>query len=146
MKFTFLGVVALMLWLSAASALAQKINVDGDTAVRGTDVVAYFTDGKAVAGSPQFTHRWNGAEWRFASAANRDTFAAAPEKYAPQYGGFCAWAVSQNYTAPIDPEAWRIIDGKLYLNYSRVVQLRWLLDTAGNIAKADTNWPSLGKP
>jgi hypothetical protein len=135
----------ILLALAAPLAWADKVNVDGGAAVRGTDVVAYFTQGKAVAGSPQFSHRWNGADWHFSSAANRDAFAADPQKYAPQYGGFCAWAVSNNYTAPIDPEAWHIVDGKLYLNYSRVVQLRWRLDTSGNIAKADANWPTLGK-
>jgi hypothetical protein len=145
MKLRLFTVMAMLLWLSAAPALAQKVNTDGGAAIRGTDVVAYFTDGKAVAGSPQFTHRWNGAEWRFATAANRDTFAADPEKYTPQYGGFCAWAVSQNYTAPIDPEAWRVVDGKLYLNYSRSVQSRWQQDIPGNIAKGDANWPKLGK-
>ncbi len=140
-----LGTLVLVAWLIAVPALADKVNSDGGAAVRGTDVVAYFTEGKAVAGSPQFLHSWNGAEWRFASSANRDAFAAEPGKYAPQYGGFCAWAVSQNYTAPVDPDAWHIIDGKLYLNYSRAVQLRWRLDTAGNITKANANWPTLGK-
>lgn len=137
--------LALTAWLLAATAWADRINTEGGPAVRGTDVVAYFTEGKAVAGSPQFTHQWNGAEWRFASSANRDAFAADPAKYAPQYGGFCAWAVSQNYVAPIDPDAWKIVDGRLYLNYSRFVQLRWQLDTSGNISKADANWQNLGK-
>ncbi len=143
MKFGTL--MALTVWLIVTPALADKVNSDGGAAVRGTDVVAYFTEGKAVAGSPQFSHSWNGAEWRFSSSANRDAFAAEPGKYAPQYGGFCAWAVSQNYTAPIDPDAWKIVNGKLYLNYSRFVQLRWQLDTSGNIARADTNWSILGK-
>lgn len=137
--------LALVAWLLAAPTWADKVNTEGGPAVRGTDVVAYFTEGKPVAGSPQFTHQWNGAEWRFASSANRDAFAADPMKYAPQYGGFCAWAVSQNYVAPIDPDAWKIVDGKLYLNYSRFVQLRWQLDTSGNISKANANWPNLGK-
>jgi len=137
--------ILLVALLFATPAGAQKVNSEGGPAVRGTDVVAYFIDGKAVPGSPQFSHRWNGADWHFASAANRDAFAADPAKYAPQYGGFCAWAVSQNYTAPIDPDAWRIVNGKLYLNYSRLVQLRWQLDTDGNIAKADANWPGLAK-
>ena len=145
MKNLSLPTLAVAALLFATPVLAEKLNADGGVAVRGTDVVAYFTDGKPVAGSPQFSHRWNGAEWHFASAANRDAFAADPQKYAPQYGGFCAWAVANNYTAPIDPAAWHIVDGKLYLNYSRVVQLRWRLDTAGNITKADANWPQLGK-
>ncbi len=138
-------IAALMLALLVAPAWADKVNVDGGAAVRGTDVVAYFTQGKAVAGSPQFSHRWNGADWHFSSSANRDAFAGDPQKYAPQYGGFCAWAVSNNYTAPIDPDAWHIVNDKLYLNYSRLVQLRWKLDTSGNIAKGDANWPNLSK-
>ena len=113
------------------------------TALRGTDPVAYFTDGRPVEGSRRFTHEWQGATWRFASAQNRDSFAADPERYAPQYGGYCAWAVSQGYTASTDPEAWRIVDGKLYLNYSKSVQRRWEKDIPGNIAKADRNWPGL---
>jgi hypothetical protein len=84
-----------------------------------------------------------GAQWRFASAANRDAFSADPGKYAPQYGGYCAWAVSQGYTAEIDPDAWRVESGKLYLNYSKSVQATWAKDVPGNIAKGDRNWPEL---
>jgi hypothetical protein len=112
-------------------------------AVAGYDSVAYFTDGKAVAGSPDFTTEWNGATWRFASAAHRDVFVAEPAKYAPQFGGYCAWAVAQNDTAGIDPESWRIVDGKLYLNYSKDIQAKWERDVPGNIRKADANWPKL---
>ena len=112
-------------------------------AIRGTDPVAYFTQGSPVAGKAEFTHTWSGATWRFASAENRDRFAANPEQYAPQYGGFCSWAVSQGYTAPIDPQAWKIVDGKLYLNYSKGVQRRWERDIPGNIKKADANWPEV---
>ena len=75
-----------------------------------------------MEGERKFTHKWMGTEWRFASAKHRDLFAENPEKYAPQYGGWCAWAVSQGYPASVDPEAWRIVDGKLYLNYSKSVQ------------------------
>jgi hypothetical protein len=96
-----------------------------------------------VAGERRYEHEWQGATWRFASAANRDRFAAAPERYAPQYGGYCAWAVSQGYTAGIDPEAWTIVDGKLYLNYDREVQERWAADREANIRSADANWPQL---
>lgn len=112
-------------------------------AVAGYDPVAYFTDGKAVEGSSDFTAEWKGATWRFASAAHRDQFKADPEKYAPQYGGYCAWAVSQGYTADIDPEAWKIQDGRLYLNYSLDVQKKWAADIPGNVAKGDANWPKL---
>ena len=84
-----------------------------------------------------------GATWSFASAENRATFAADPEKFAPRYGGYCAWAVSQGYTASIDPDAWRIVDGALYLNYSLAVREEWERDIPGHIASADVNWPRL---
>jgi YHS domain-containing protein len=105
--------------------------------------VAYFTEGRPMRGRPEFTHQWAGATWRFASAANRDRFAAAPERYAPAYGGFCAWAVSEGYTAPIDPDAWRIVDGRLFLNYDRAVQRQWERDIPGRIARGDANWPRI---
>jgi hypothetical protein len=85
------------------------------------------------------------ATWLFSSAENRDRFAADPQKYAPQYGGYCSYAVSQGHTASIDPEAWRVVDGKLYLNYSKGVQKKWEMDTTGYIQKADQNWPGLHK-
>lgn len=112
-------------------------------AVGGVDPVAYFTEGRPVKGDRQFTLKHQGAEWRFASAANRDAFAAAPEKYAPQYGGYCAWAVSQGYTASGDPQYWKIVDGKLYLNYDADVQKKWERDIPGFIVKADHNWPAV---
>lgn len=138
--------------IAAATLLAAPIAASADdavyqsflgTAIDGTDPVAYFTVGKPVEGSSDFTHEWNDATWRFASAENRDLFAANPEKYAPQYGGYCAWAVSQGYTASTDPEAWKIVDGKLYLNYSKSVQSTWEQDVPGNISAADVNWPSV---
>ena len=90
----------------------------GDVAIKGYDPVAYFTENKAVEGSPAYSHRWLGAVWHFASAKNRDLFKADPGKYAPQYGGYCADGVSfGTVTTNIDPQAWRIIDGKLYLSY-----------------------------
>ena len=112
-------------------------------AIRGTDPVAYFREGRAVAGRAEVSHAWQGATWRFATEANRDAFAADPARYAPAYGGFCAWAVAEGYTAPIDPAAWRIVEGRLYLNYSRSIQRRWERDIPGNIARADANWPRL---
>ncbi|MEM9060884.1 MAG: YHS domain-containing (seleno)protein [Pseudomonadota bacterium] len=113
------------------------------TAIDGTDAVAYFTEGRPIEGSSDFTHEWNGATWRFSSAENRDLFAADPAKYAPQYGGYCAWAVAQGYTASTDPEAWKIVDGKLYLNYNKDVQSRWETDIPGHIASGDANWPKV---
>ena len=109
-----------------APALAEKAAVNqtffGNVAISGTDPVAYFTEGKAVEGRSEFSHEWDGANWHFKSAENRDAFAKSPETYAPQFGGYCAWAVSQGYTATIDPAAWSIVDEKLYLNYSKDVR------------------------
>ncbi|MEM9213618.1 MAG: YHS domain-containing (seleno)protein [Cyanobacteria bacterium P01_F01_bin.150] len=123
--------------------VALQVNVEEGVAIDGADPVAYFTESKALIGDAAFAHEWQGATWHFASAENRDLFAENPEQYAPQYLGYCAWAVSQGYTAPIDPEAWKIVDGKLYLNYDKRVQDRWSKDIPGNIAKADANWPGV---
>jgi YHS domain-containing protein len=136
------------LFLCATSAFAGKVDPiykDGDLAIRGYDPVAYFTQQKPVKGSQQFNYSWMGATWLFARAENRDKFAANPAQYAPQYGGYCSFAVSKGHTASIDPEAWRIVDGKLYLNYSKGVQKSWAEDVPGNIQKADQNWPGLHK-
>ena len=124
---------------------ASTVNAEDGIAVRGTDVVAYFTEGRAVAGHPEFAVAWRGATWRFASAGNRDRFATDPERYAPAYGGFCAYAVSEGYIAPVDPEAWRIVDGRLFLNYSPAIKRRWEQDMPGRIARADANWPGLSR-
>ena len=96
-----------------------------------------------MKGSLEFQQQWTGATWLFADAGNRDLFAADPNKYAPRYGGYCAYAVSEGHTANIDPEAWRIVDGKLYLNYSKGVQKKWERDRESRIQTADKNWPTL---
>ncbi|NEQ95749.1 MAG: YHS domain-containing protein [Cyanothece sp. SIO2G6] len=127
----------------AAEATLVSFYVEDGVAIEGTDPVAYFTESAPVQGSDQFAYEWSGAVWHFASVENRDLFVANPEQYAPQYGGYCAWAVSQGYTAPIDPEAWKIVDGKLYLNFDRRIQARWERDIPGHIAQADANWPGV---
>jgi len=129
--------------IGTASASAINASTFGKVAIEGTDPVAYFTQGKPVEGKKDFSTKWNGATWRFATADNLAKFESNPSQYAPQYGGYCAWAVSQGYTASIDPEAWRIVDGKLYLNYSKNVQQTWQQDIPGNIAKANGNWPKI---
>jgi hypothetical protein len=109
-----------------ADKVVTPVNVDKNgIALHGYDLVAYFSDGKALGGSPKYQFEWSAATWRFASAANRDRFARQPDAYTPQFGGYCAWAVSRNYTADVDPEAFAIVDGKLYLNYSKLVQAQW---------------------
>lgn len=131
---------------SAGSALALDAVYTpflSDLAIRGYDPVAYFTEQKPVEGSERWEVEWNGATWRFSSEANRDTFVSDPEAYAPQYGGYCAWAVAQNKTASSDPTQWHIVDGKLYLNYNAKVQQDWLQQTEKFINDADQNWPRL---
>ncbi|MEZ5891707.1 MAG: YHS domain-containing (seleno)protein [Parvularculaceae bacterium] len=115
------------------------------TAVDGYDVVAYFTDGKPVKGVKEHMTTYNGAEWLFATAEHLAAFQAEPEKYAPQYGGYCAWAVSQNYTARGNPNNWRIVEDKLYLNYNDEIQKRWEQDIPGFISSANNNWPGVLK-
>lgn len=117
----------------------------GETlAVSGYDVVSYFTgDGVPVEGTEQFTVRYAGYDYRFASAENADTFVADPAKYAPAYGGYCAWAIGANDAlAPGDPNVYEIVDGTLYLNFNDDVQTRWQADIPGFIASADVNYPT----
>ena len=128
---------------SVRFAAAAKVNLDGGVAIKGHDPVAYFNEDAAVAGDPSITTTYEGATYQFASEANRDLFLADPAKYAPQYGGYCAYAVAQGYTAPIDPEAFTIYNDRLYLNFSKGVRRRWERDVPGNVAKGDANWPSL---
>ena len=134
-------IVLSLIAITTASVLALAgsqpgLNVSrGQLALRGYDAVAYWIHGRPIRGAAEFEHRWNGGLWRFATAANRDTFAKDPSHYAPEFGGYCAWAVSRGYTADGDPNAWRIVDGKLYLNYSKRVQAMWEQDIPGNIAK-----------
>ena len=141
------AILAALLVFFAVPAQAAKDQVYkawlSDLAVSGYDAVAYFTEGKPVEGSDDFTAEYDGAVWRFSSAENREAFTANPAQYAPQYGGYCAWAVSQGYTASTDPEAWKIVDGKLYLNYSLSVQQKWQKDIPGNITAGDANWPKV---
>jgi YHS domain-containing protein len=132
--------------LLPAPAMAEPPIYTGafdDLAVQGYDPVAYFTDGKPVKGEKAFSAKYMGATFRFASAAHRDTFLANPEAYAPQYGGYCAWAVSQGYTAKGDARNWKIVDGKLYLNYNTSIQKKWEADIPGFVSAANTNWPGL---
>jgi YHS domain-containing protein len=115
----------------------------GNVAVGGYDPVAYFTQGRPTKGDARHSAKWNGAEFRFASAANLAAFRADPARYAPQYGGYCAWAVAHGYTASGDPRVWKVVGGKLYLNYNTEVGRQWSQDTPRYIAAANRNWPGV---
>ena len=137
-----LTIFALFSITAALTAFAQKpavYSVDGK-AIRGYDPVAYFTESKPVPGDSTISYTYEGANWYFASEKNRETFKADPAKYAPQYGGYCAFGTSRGYKAPTEADAWTVADGKLYLNYNTKVRTEWKKDQAGCIKKADANW------
>lgn len=142
------AIAALVVLTTAALARSPEIytGLVSGTAVGGYDPVAYFTEGKPVAGNKDIAFAWQGVAWRFASDGNRDKFKENPQAYAPQYGGYCAYAVAEGSTVKGDPKVWKIVDGKLYLNYDSGVQKLWEKDIPGHIAKANRNWPGvLGK-
>lgn len=151
MQLSRRGFIAVTLSAAATPALAMdppvftgsRFGLGRDIAIRGYDPVEYLRGNGPVKGERDFETEWNGATWRFASAENRDLFASDPEAHAPQYGGYCAWAVANGYTASTDPDAWSLHDGKLYLNYSLGVRDTWSRDIPGNIARGDANWPDV---
>lgn len=149
----FLAVLAVVASLAVASpknALAydeaspSATNIDGHgLALKGYDPVSYFEAGRPQAGKEQFTAQHDGAIYRFSSAANRDAFIANPARYVPAFGGFCAMGVALEKKLDVDPQAWKVVDGRLYLNVNKDVQKRWLDDVPGNISLANSNWPKL---
>lgn len=150
----FLMILLTALMVAGCAATPGKISVtkpvpelntaDG-LALRGYDAVAYFTDGKPVRGSDAHTYEWRGAKWTFASAQHRDAFVSDPGRYAPAFGGYCAFAVSRGTTADGDPHQWAVVDDKLYLNTNAFAQQLWNNDRPGNIAAGAVNWPLIPK-
>lgn len=128
---------------SRATAAEPQVFSNRGSAINGYDPVAYFTDSAPVEGSAEFSTEWNGATWQFATPENLATFEADPEAYAPQFGGYCAYAVARGYTAKTDPDAWTVHNGKLYLNFSKGIRRRWLRDIDGEIIQGEANWPSV---
>jgi hypothetical protein len=142
---TFLTLAALL--ILSAPAAADKLftgKLQG-VALAGYDAVSYFNASGPAMGSDSVMTEWKGAKWYFSSAENLAAFQANPEKYAPQYGGYCAYAASKGALAPGDPEAWTVHDNKLYVNLSKTVRETWSEDIPGNIVKADANWPTLNQ-
>lgn len=130
------------LMTSPAMAAEPAVFSDGGIAIRGADPVAYFTQSAPVAGSAEHALMWNGTTWHFANTENLELFMANPEAYAPQYGGYCAFAMASGYIATSVPEAWTVHEGKLYMNFSTGVRRRWARDIPGNIVLGDGNWPT----
>lgn len=139
-----LAALAGALAVSTLPVMAESpaFNTTYGLAIRGFDPVAYFTENKALKGLPNITVQYDGAIYEFATEQNKAQFLASPAKYIPQYGGFCAWATSQGYKADVDPHAFAINDGKLYLNFSAHFRDEFQKDAAGNVRKADVNWPT----
>lgn len=142
----------LLVGMSAASSAADEpiyTGIFNNRAVSGYDTVAYFTEGKPVKGNKKFRTDYMDTEWRFSSQENLDLFLAEPAKYAPQYGGYCAWAMAggdqteRGYKASGDPKQWKIVDGKLYLNYDAEVKAKWDKDIPGFVARADVFYPTV---
>lgn len=133
--------VAVIVSSCSSAAKFAAINTDGSgVALKGFDAVAYFAVNNAVEGDQRYEFVWNGAKWLFANAENLEKFKADPAAYAPQFGGYCSYAVSKGYTADGDPKAWKIVDGKLYLNYNPEVKRMWEHAEQENINKAETSW------
>jgi YHS domain-containing protein len=148
-QFRQIFAICLLSLFVAGAALADSpiaaVNTEHGLAIKGYDPVSYFTTGKPTPGLAQFSTTYKGATYRFVSAENRDQFIAAPEKFVPQYGGYCAYAISLNKIADIDPDQWAIVNNKLYLNNGFLAQTLWSVDKSGNIVKGDRNWPLIPK-
>ncbi len=134
-----LGLLSVLYYVGFFSSSAYFSTDEG--AIRGYDTVAYFEQGKPAKGKPEFTTQWQGADWYFSNANNLALFKQSPEKYAPQYGGYCSYAVAHYHVAKTQPDAWQIVDGKLYLNYDKGVREKWRKDIPLFIEKANDYWP-----
>ena len=137
----------LMLTITLISVVSYAQNAEifssKKGAINGYDVVAYFKESKPVKGDTQFNYQWKDANWYFSNKENLETFKADPDKYVPQYGGYCAYGTSEGHKAPTEPDAWTIVDGKLYLNYNKEVKVMWNKNQDALIKKADKNWTEL---
>ena len=142
-RLAFAGMVTSL--VLAVTAGAGEFYEKNGAAIRGYDPVAYFEGGKPVKGLPEHRAEHRGSVFLFSSTANRDAFVANPRKYAPQYDGFCAFGVAGGYKASVDPAAFTVVDGRLYLNYSKSVQRQWSADIPGMIAKGNRNWPEVSR-
>ncbi len=145
MKFISLVLFSILI---PSLSIGQNVNFfsnNNDVAIKGFDPVAYFQENKAIEGENTISYKWSGSIWKFTSEENLEKFKEQPEKFAPQYGGFCAYGASENHLSPTDPEAFTIVDSKLYLNYSKKVKELWIKNTEQRIQKANEYWLTLQK-
>jgi len=138
--FIFSLVMLISIGLNAQAAKEAKIFTTKEGAIKGYDPVAYFISNQPIKGLKTISYMWNNVTWYFVSTSNKQLFVNNPEKYAPQYGGYCAYGWAQGYAVKIDPDAWAIVNDKLYLNYSKGVQKDWNKDREAFIKKADANY------
>ncbi len=139
--FTITGIAFGLVSHATAANPTVNVNAQG-TALEGNDPVAFFADKKAESGNPTFSSEYNGAKYLFASEEHKQAFDAEPDKYAPKYGGFCAFGVSVGKKLPVQINTWQVVDDHLYLNYNKDVEKKFKKDVPGNIAKAEKNWPA----
>ena len=140
---SLLTAILVVITTSCTHKTTSEIFTSSSQAIGGYDPVSYFTESRAIKGSTQFSYEWKDATWLFSSKQNLDSFSANPSKYSPQYGGWCAFGCSNGRKATTDPDAWTIVDGKLYLNHSAEVKEKWMKDQKQRIELADKNWPSI---
>ncbi|MEM7543511.1 MAG: YHS domain-containing (seleno)protein [Pseudomonadota bacterium] len=135
-----LSLALIVIAAGGCTSLKYQTFADDGVAINGYDPVAYFNESKPVPGNAKYSYKYKGAPWHFASAENLDLFKSDPEAYAPQYGGYCAYAMANGFVVATDPEAWTVRDDKLYLNYSKRVRNTWLKKPGEYIKKGDANW------
>lgn len=143
MKTKFFFSFAFLIVATIAFSQKDSIYQNKSGAIEGYDPVAYFNEEKAIKGSKEFMFKWRDSHWLFSSAENLNAFKENPEKYIPQFGGYCAYAVSQGYIYKSDPETWKIVEGKLYLNYSEKIQEKWSNNQSNLLKQAEANWPKV---
>lgn len=147
-KRAIIGVIFAVMpavWVIAGSTNKQIATDEKGVAIKGYDAVAYFTEGRATKGNPEFAYSWRDTQWYFANTRHREMFAADPEQYAPQFGGHCANGLSVGKVVVADPEQWTIVDGKLYMKFNRSARDRWRQDKDAKIIKAENNWEQIHK-
>jgi len=141
-KILSLAVIILAV-MAQVHAQKSEVYAPNGKAIKGYDPVAFFTNSKPVMGVDSLSYSWNGATWLFSNRQNLQRFKAQPAKYAPQYGGYCAYGTAQGHKASIEIDTWTVLNDKLYFNYNQKVKEMWVKDEPGYIQKADKQWPDI---